>query len=93
MPATSFSDLPSGGVGRQGPFFGVFAGRPCFPPIFWTIAGLPRVSVSGDVSEDDSTINASPPLPFTAEIWPPGWRMGKGWRHKPARPTLIGGVH
>ena len=41
MPAASFNDLPSGGVGRQGPFFGVFAGRPRFPPIRWTIAGLP----------------------------------------------------
>jgi hypothetical protein len=30
---------------------------------------------------------------FTVEIWPPGWRMGKGRMHEPARPTLIGGVH
>ena len=46
VPATSFIDLPSGGVGRQGPFFGVFAGRPRFPQIFWTIAGAaPRVCI------------------------------------------------
>ena len=39
-------------------FFGVFAGRPRFPPIFWAIAGLPPVCVSGSVCATGSALLA-----------------------------------